>query len=72
MNFFVKHAFRVVVLAAMFFSASAVSAQTTSKADAAFNKAEYANALQLYKKNLNNEKLSVSAQSAICHKIAKC
>ncbi len=72
MNFFVKHAFRVVVLAAMFFSASAVSAQSTSKADAAFNKAEYANALQLYKKNLNNEKLSVSAQSAICHKIAKC
>ena len=62
----------IFTLMAFAFLCNTVSAQITAKADAAFNKAEYSKALYMYKKILSSEKLSVSAQSTIYHKIAKC
>lgn len=64
--------FCIFTLMAIVFLCHTVSAQTTTKADAAFNKADYSKALYLYKKALSGEKMSVSVQSTICHKISKC
>lgn len=72
MKSFVKHALSVIALAVFVFSATAVSAQVTKKADAKFNNAEYSDALRMYKKLLAGEKLPVATQSDIYTKMAKC